>query len=128
MLDNYPPGAANDPNAPYNQVEVPERDFDVLISQTLSKSTTVTTSDYIPVSEREEDFCNYYSDTSNTNWKEAYNESGNYTPLELIEEFKKFLEKHRPDPIIDMKEYKRYTFLIKECEGWVEDDIEVMEE
>ena len=24
MSDNYPPGAANDPNAPYNEVEAPE--------------------------------------------------------------------------------------------------------
>ena len=128
MLDNYPPGAANDARAPYNQIEVPERDFDVLISQTLSNSTTVTTSDYIPVSEREEDFCNYYSDTSDTDWKEAYSESGHYTPLELIETFKKLLQENLPNPKEDPKKYRKYKNLIEECEGWVEDDIEIMEE
>ena len=46
--DNYPPGAANDPNAPYNEVEVPEADFEVTCSQSLSRTATVTTTDYNP--------------------------------------------------------------------------------
>lgn len=128
MLDNYPPGAANDPNAPYNQVEVPERDFDVLISQTLSKSTSVETNDYIPVSEREEDFNNSYCDTSDTDWKKVYSDYGRYTALELIEEFKKLLQENLPNLKEDPKKYRKYKNLIEECEGWVEDDIEIMEE
>ena len=128
-MDNYNyPWGADTPDAPWNQVEVPERDFDVIISQTLSKSTTVTTSNYIPVSEREEDFNNFYCDTSNTNWKDAYSESGHYTPLELIEKFKELLEKYMPDPIVNMKDYKKARFLIEECKNWIEDDIEIMEE
>lgn len=37
--DNYPPGAANDPRAPYNEDELEE--IDVTISITCSKSTTI---------------------------------------------------------------------------------------
>ena len=40
---NYPPGAANDPFAPYNQPEYPEyQEHDVAASFTLDKSLTVT--------------------------------------------------------------------------------------
>ena len=31
MIDNYPPGAADDPNAPYNQIEPDEVDYKVSI-------------------------------------------------------------------------------------------------
>ena len=42
---NYPPGAANDPSAPYNQPEYPEyQDYDVTASFELNKSFTVTSS------------------------------------------------------------------------------------
>ena len=39
MLSNYPPGAANDPNAPYN--EVPEPETEVTVTETLTKAATV---------------------------------------------------------------------------------------
>ena len=41
MIGDYPPGAANDPNAPYNQKEQEPVDIDVCVSCTLSKSTTI---------------------------------------------------------------------------------------
>ena len=34
----YPPGAEHDPNAPWNQEELPEREIEVTVSVTLSKS------------------------------------------------------------------------------------------
>ena len=46
--DYYPAGAYNDPNASYNQPIIPERDFDLTISQSLSKDVTVSTDNYIP--------------------------------------------------------------------------------
>ena len=61
---NYPPGAANDPSAPYNQPEYPEyQDYDVTASFVLDKSFTVTSSS-------DEDM----------------------TPLDLIKELKKRLQ------------------------------------
>lgn len=42
----YPPGAEYDPNAPYNQVDLPEKEIEVLVSVTLSKTVKVRVSDY----------------------------------------------------------------------------------
>ena len=39
MLDNYPPGAANDPNAPYNQVS--DIEYTKTVSVVLSFDITV---------------------------------------------------------------------------------------
>ena len=135
--DNYPPGVESNPNAPWNQNDPKEKEFEVTISQTLSKSTTVTTSDYTPggyFPETERDIDGYHTitcheldDTSDTNWKEAY-KGEHLTPLQLIGEFKGFLTKYLPDPIIDVKRFQRFKYLINECEGWIEDEIEVIEE
>jgi hypothetical protein len=125
---NYPPGAANDPNAPWNEKETPEKEFEVCITQTLSKSVKVTTNDYIP-DEGVDDDGHYYfdTDTSDTDWDEVYSESNHYTPLQLIEKFKKYLE-------IELaiagntKDKKKLEHLIEECDNWCMDDIEIFED
>lgn len=135
---NYPPMSQSEwDNAPWNQSDPEEKEFKVTVSQTLSKNTTVTTSNYIPggyFPETEWDIDGYHTitchepdDTSDTDWKEAYN-SKHLTPLQLISEFKDFLTKHLPDPIIDVKGFQRFKYLIDECEGWIEDETEVIEE
>ena len=96
----------------------------------LSKSTTVTTSDYIPggyFPETEWDIDGYHTitchepdDTSDTDWRSAYNNE-HYTPLGLIQEFKEMLEKNTPIP------ETRRKHLIDECMNWIEDDLEVCE-
>lgn len=48
LMDNYPPGAANDPLAPYNEVDPPEKLFDIIISCSLSKELSVYSHDYDP--------------------------------------------------------------------------------
>lgn len=61
-LGDYPPGAANDPSAPWNQTENPEVEIEVLVSITLSKTVTVRVSDYELIDEGvDEDGC-YYRD------------------------------------------------------------------
>lgn len=124
----YPPGAEFDPRAPWNEPGPPdERTFDVCVSQSLSRSTQVTTSDYSIEVDGDEDGRFDTIDTSETDWRAAYKEE-RMTPLELIGEFKSFIEKLLPDPVTHPKEYKRAKYLIKECEGWVEDDFEVVED
>lgn len=120
----YPPGAEFDPRAPWNEQEVPKRQFDVCVSQTLSKNTKVLTDDYDL--EPTEEGCTDIT-TSNTNWERVY-EGEHLTPLQLIGEFKDFLTKHLPDPIIDVKGFRRFKHLIDECEGWTEDETEVVED
>lgn len=103
----YPPGAEYDPRAPWNEKEIPERTVEIFISQTLSKSTEVT--------------------TSTTDWEAAYKEE-HLTPIQLIEKFKEMLTTHLPDPISDTKRYMKFKHLIKECENWVEDETEILKD
>ena len=147
--DYYPAGAYNDPNAPFNEVYVPEQEFDVTISQTLSKDTTVTTNDYIPgasgVDYEPDDEGGYCScgwhdpdDTSDTNWDKAYREE-HYTPLELISMLKEKIQIELQEVEDDMclpsmtdsyalKQKKReLEHLIDECSEWCDDETEIVE-
>ena len=128
---NYPLMSQSEwDNAPWNQSDPEEQEIEVTVSQTLSKSTTVTTSDYIPggyFPETEWDIDGYHTitchepdDTSDTDWKKAYNNE-HYTPLGLIQEVKEMLEKNTPIP------ETRRKHLIDECMNWIEDDLEVCE-
>lgn len=121
--DYYPAGAYNDPSAPYNEVSIPERDFDLNVCQTLEKYVTVTTDDYIPEYDDWDRSVHY--DTSETNWLEVYHENDYHTPLQLIELFKQCLEENLKNGVV-FKSPKYTENLIKECEGWeaVETDIE----
>lgn len=143
----YPAGAEHDPNAPYNEVEVPEKEFEVLVSQTLSKSASIFTDNYIPgasgvdYDSDDEGGCvaiGYQEpdDTSDTDWKKEYHENDHYTPLELINKFKEYLEKEW-DVLKDAAEandaetrWKKNNIkhLIEECEGWAEDETEIVED
>lgn len=129
--DYYPMGAYEDPSSPWNQSETPERDFDVVISQTLSKSTVATTTNYRYSEWVEEDEMGKRlereMDTSDTDWEEAYSESDHYTPLQLIEEFKKYLEIELARAG-DTKDKKKLEHLIDECDNWCMDDIEIFED
>lgn len=94
---NYPPGAANDPSAPYNQPEYPEyQNYDVTASFVLNKSFTITSS-----SDDE--------DGIKQDLIEDY-----MTPLDLINELKKRLQAE----LKSTPNNKRIKSLIKECDGW----------
>lgn len=122
---NYPAMSQSQwDSAPWNEPVVPDKTFDVLISQTLSKDTEVTTNDYTPRFDEED---SPYADTEDTNFESAYMEE-HMTPLQLIEKFKEFLTKHLPDPVVNLAEYKKWKKLISECEGWTEDELTVLEE
>lgn len=42
----YPPGAEYDSNAPWNQVELPEKEIEVTVCISLSKTVKITVDDY----------------------------------------------------------------------------------
>lgn len=129
---NYPPMPQSQWDAaPWNQKDVPEKEFEVICSQTLSKAVPVTTNNYNPIAEKEYDaeegsIWNCYDDTSETNWKEEYSENDYHTPLQLISLFKEVLKGNLSCGIV----YKSPAFteaLIKECEDWEEDEWEVIQ-
>lgn len=124
----YPPGAEHDPNAPYNEHQEPERDFEVTCTQTLSKIVDITTDNYTHCVEEEYEegnrFYNVYDDTSGTDWKEEFYNNDYHDPLALINLFKEFLQ----EQLEKGNYFKSQAFtkiLIEECEGWEEDDFDV---
>lgn len=141
-MDNYPMMSASElSRAPWIQEEPPEKSFEVTCSQSLSKTVTVTTNNYIPgasgVDYERDDEGGYYAsawhddpDTSNTNWAEEYHDNDYHTPLQLIGLFAKYLKEeiecsHIDTPIRNPKVMQR---LLEECEGWCEDDTEYIKE
>ena len=124
-MDNYPPGAANDPNAPYNEVEVPEREFDVTISMSLSRTVQCYTNKYIP--EVDEENGHLYVDTSDTPWSEVYGDNHKTIP-ELLEELKKYIQKDLDNLANDETKMdkafhrRRLEFLLTECDEWTVDE------
>lgn len=125
---NYPVGADNK-DAPWNKEEAPIKEFDVFISQTLSKTTTISTNNYIYNVEKGEDGeVEEDIDTSNTDWELAYKES-HYTPLDLIK-----ICKELADEVIKLRQinigpqYRKYLHIKIECNRWVEDDLVIMED
>lgn len=128
-MDNYPPGAAHDPNAPYNEVEVPEREFDVTISMSLSRTVQCYTNKYIP--EVDEENGHLYVDTSDTPWSEVYGDNHKTIP-ELLEELKKYIQKDLDNLMSDDSKSdkafhrRRLEHLMLECDDWVvnEEDYE----
>lgn len=117
---NYPPGA-DTPDAPWNQVDPEEKEFDVAVCQVLSKDTTITSTHY---DVEKDDECPDVITTDNIKWKWEYSRQ-HYTPLELIELFKEYLQKDlvRFGDTIDKG---RYKYLIEECSNWEEDDTDVI--
>ena len=135
--DYYPAGAYDDPNAPYNEAEVPEKEFEITCTQTLSKSVVVVTNNYIPgasgVDYEPDDeggccACGWQDDddTSDTCWADEYHDNGYHTPIQLLELFKQFLEEQKSHGIA-FKSPKFTDDLIEECKDWIEDEVEYSE-
>ena len=136
--DYYPMGAYRDPSAPYNQSDIPEEEFEVTCSQSLSRTATVWTDNYIPGAsgvdwETDDEGHSYASgwhddpDTSDTNWAEEYHDNDHYTPIQLIELFRRHLENELNNSDIPQNRINKYKHLIEECEGWTEDETEYLQ-
>ena len=121
---NYPPGA-DTPDAPWNQVEVPERELDVTISMSLSRTVQCYTNKYIP--EIDEEDGHLYVDTSDTPWSEVYGDNHKTIP-ELLEELKKYIQKDLDNLADDETKMdkafhrRRLEFLLTECDEWTVDE------
>ena len=140
--DYYPAGAYSDLNAPYNETDVPEKDFEVTCCQVLSRTATVTTSNYIPGASGvdyepdDEGGCTAVGwqdddDTSDTCWSDEYANNGYKTPLELICLLREYVSKELAElentMETDDRSYKATQArmlrgLIEECDAWSEDE------
>ena len=123
---NYPPMSQSEwDNAPFNEVSVPEKDFDVEVSFVMRKVAKVTTDDYVP--EYDEEDGHTYQNTENTDWGNAY-ESSCYTIQELLHELENYVKE-------DLERYKgnhakehKLNALLEDCQGWTVEDIDYEEQ
>ena len=72
----YPLGTEHAPNAPWNQVDNPEREIEVTVSVTLSKTVKIKVSDYEIIDSGKDEDGEYFEniDYSNCNLKGAVEE------------------------------------------------------
>ena len=116
MYDNYPPGAAHDPSAPYNEPVIPERDFDVEVTITMSKVVTITTDNYVP--EYDDEDGHTYANTENTEWDKEFENSGHFTIADLIEELKGYVVEDMKTCAPNTSKGAHLQRLLLACEDW----------
>lgn len=103
--------------------------FNVLCSQTLSKEVDINTSDYSLQEEIDYDddgnsLYHSWVDTSDTDWKEAYKNDA-MTPLDIITACRHICTYLHTNNI-PVNNFNLQS-LIHSCEGWIEDELCVIE-
>ena len=127
MTDNYPPGAANDPRAPYN--ERPGMETEVTVRTTLIKETVVETSEGHMVCESEIEPDGSRSTVSfyetDEDLKETFLDS-HRSAIQIIRDCQKICQTL-------LKDGKRFLAgiyiptLIDDCQDWEEEELSINE-
>ena len=112
---NYPPGA-DTPDAPWNEPLIPERDFDVEVTITMSKVVTITTDNYVP--EYDDEDGHTYANTENTEWDKEFENSGHFTIADLIEELKGYVVEDMKTCAPNTRKVSHLKRLLLACEDW----------
>lgn len=119
----YPPGAEFDPRAPWNQVDLPEKEIEVTISVTLSKTVKVSVNDYTVEEDTDEDGRYLSYDYSDCDLHKAV-EDQIYLPQNLA-----IVTERLFDQDLDLKAAGMPRYLkdaIEDCKDWNLDDFEVV--
>ena len=113
--DYFPAGAYYDPNAPYNEEVVQEREFEVNVTYTLAKdNVSVITNDYVPEYEDEDGYI--MCDTQDTDWEEAY-KGQHSTVLQMLDLLKEYVSKELSNDVTASR--KRFLQrVLEDCDGW----------
>ena len=132
----YPIGTEHDPNAPYNQVEHEKVEVEVVISQTLSRSTKIFITDYIAKEYENiesDDEGGFYRtreieyDFSDSDLKGSYEEQ-EYTIPELLDYLKTYLIVDIANCNKDSGKKQKLQHILDCCEGWKVDETEIIKE
>lgn len=121
----YPPGAEFDPRAPYNQVGLPEREIEVTISVTLSKTVKVMVDDYTVEEDADEDGRYTSYNFSECDLNKAVEEQV-VLPQNLAEFTERMFNHDLKLKAAGMPRYLKEA--IEDCKGWTVDEMEVIEE
>ena len=114
--DYFPAGAYSDPNAPYNEPIIPERDFDIDVEFVMSKAVTVTTNDYAP--EYDDEDGREYANTENTDWEKAYDNSGHLTIAEMLQELESYVKDDMTKTAPNTGKGRYLQRVLESCQGW----------
>lgn len=114
--DYYPAGAYSDPNAPYNEPIIPERDFDIDVEFVMSKTVTVTTNDYALEYDDEDGREN--ANTENTDWEQAYDNSGHLTIAEMLQELESYVKDDMTKTAPNSGKGRYLQRVLESCQGW----------
>ena len=114
--DYYPAGAYSDPNAPYNEPVIPERDFDIDVEFVMSMTVTVTTNDYAP--EYDDEDGREYANTENTDWEKAYDNSGHLTIAEMLQELESYVKDDMTKTAPNSGKGLYLKRVLESCQGW----------
>ncbi len=119
----FPAGAKHDPNAPWNQEDIEERECDVNYSCMLHRTAAVSTTDYIPgfVEYDEDGAYSTGDDFSRTDWIKEFS-GQHYTPADLIA-LLRGIATELAEGRTPQKGAGEWRRIAANCEGWeVEDE------
>jgi hypothetical protein len=116
MASNYPMGAEHDPNAPWNQCDPKPIERDVVAVFSLSTCKTTETTNYYCEGDKYE---GYFEVLDDVDWSEEF-KNQHYSPLELIDMYKKELEEKKKS-MTNLYEIHKIEHIISECENWDEE-------
>lgn len=114
---NYPPmSQAEWDNAPFNQPENDEKEFDVIVTHTLTKNVRLMTKDYIAFEDDD------YIDTSEVDWDNEFDNQHYDIPqlLEILESMvdKEIKEIGEPATRGMQRKLKKLQDIKEDCHGW----------
>lgn len=121
----YPPGAEFNPNAPWNQVDIPDKEIEVTVSVTLSKTVKVNVNDYKIDGGLDEDGPYYEYDYSECDLHKAVEDQVTL-PQNLAEFTEKMFDHDLNLKAVGMPKYLKSA--LEDCKGWTVDDFEVVSE
>ena len=123
---DYPIGT-DTPLAPWNQFSVPGIERDCEVIETISRRTTLSTTDYSIEDDWNDEFGKCMAtDTSETDWNEEYS-SQEYTALELIARLKSYVEEDIKNSQPNTDKVRKLRRLLDACNGWEQVEIGVEE-
>lgn len=121
---NYPTGADTS-NAPWNQVDLPEKEIEVTISVTLSKTVKVMVDDYEVEEDADEDGRYLSYDFSNCDLHKAV-EDQVVLPQNLAEFTERMFNHDLNLKAAGIPKYLKDA--IADCKNWCVDDMEIVKE
>lgn len=125
---DYPEGSDNS-FAPWNQEEQDSELIEVTVSQTFSKQLDIEVDDYERVKDSDEDGIYFWNDYSGCDLK-GYVDEQYKTISDILKEIPELYKQLRTLDVNDKKEFDlfKHNLLILSvaCEGWTEDETEVV--